>query len=98
MKDLNFQNSSGTVNVTYRTDLLGTAGNFTVHTITGLDGSPITVRDKLLLVAFKKIAYNTVDFINFARTNELQLICTPTNGGTPVTLWAMINSASDSGS
>lgn len=101
MKDLNFSNQRGTVNVTYRTDLLGTSGNFTVHSISGLpannDTPPASTRDKLLVASFSKLVYNVNSFITFATNNKLQLTVADPNGANLVILARKFNdSLSDS--
>jgi hypothetical protein len=98
MKELTFRNQAGTVVVTYKTDLLGTAGAFTVHKIAGLESvPPLTVRDKLLLKTFQHLTYTVDAFIRFAKINKLQL--TVFNQGTTTTLVGNFSdSASDSGS
>lgn len=88
MKDLNFQNAAGSVNVTYRVDTIQTSGNLTVMSITGLPGlgTAQAFRDEKLQVAFLKLPYTMQAFIDFAKANKLQLVMSDTNGANSSTL------------
>lgn len=85
MKDLKFTNQAGTINVTYRTDLIDSlANNFTVHQITGIDPqdaiSTLNARERVMIGSFKKISYNLFQFIAFAEEWGLTLTASNTDG------------------
>lgn len=102
MKDFTFSDESGSVNITYRTSLIGTDGAFTILQHPRLDDDPTkTFRDKKLAIAFKRLPYSVNAFITFAAANKLKLVMADSNGANSVILsrqWAQGHSASDSDS
>lgn len=82
MKDFIFTDpSESTTKVIFRTDLIGSNSNFTVHQITGLDIVPTYQQKKVaLLKAFNRLPYNKQAFIEFATANGLDLVMQDTNG------------------
>jgi len=99
MKDLRFTSQAGTVNVVYRVDLINTqSGNFTVHTISGLEIEAGTAgpRQYALYQAFRKLPYNIQNFQQFAVQYGLNLTISDTDGSNSVLLVGYSNSDSQS--
>lgn len=87
MKDFTFTNQFASVNITYRTSLIGTDGAFTVLQHPRLDDDATkTFRDKKLAVAFRRLAYTVNEFITFAKANKLKLVMADSTGANSVTL------------
>ncbi len=81
MTDFIFSNNSGSVNVTFRTDLVSGGNNFTIMSISGLDPTSLTLNNKQrMLLHYKRRAsdnevgqYGVGDFVDFATHHELNL-------------------------
>lgn len=70
MKLLRFKNEDGSIDVSYKTDLITESqSNFTVLSIEGLDDTEVAFG-----LQFKSLPTNKATFIKFATDNELQLI------------------------
>ena len=82
MKDFIFTDpSESTAKVVYRTDLLGTNENFTVHQITGLENVQTFQQKKVLLLkTFGLNYYSKAAFKAFALANGLDLTMQDSNG------------------
>ena len=87
MRDLTFTSEDGTVNVTYRVDLVG-GDNFTVFSISGLDEQDLTnnARENALAKAFKRLNYSLTAFKEHAEDYGLKLVSKLTTGGEATTL------------
>lgn len=89
MKDLIFTSESGSLNATFRVDMItNTTNNFTVHQISGLDvdDSSNTLRERQLIKEFKKLPYRLDEFKTFAENEDLKLVIQDTNGENSSTL------------
>ena len=82
MKDFIFSDpSESDSKVIYRTDLIGSNQNFTVHQITGLEDANRHRQVKVaLLKAFGKQKYSKQQFITFAQAHDLDLVMQDTDG------------------
>lgn len=97
MKDFRFRNQSGTINCTFRTDMIGsTDRNFTIMSISGLSDfdTTNTYKEKKLINAFKKLASNRQAFVAFAINNDLQLVQMDVDGSNQVVLAVMRDESS----
>jgi len=87
MKHFKFTNYDLTVNVTIKTDLIGSGQNFTILAIVGADDSIGANNDnKAILAAFKQLPSNLSTFIQFAEDNGLALTVSESNGDGSTTL------------
>lgn len=97
MKDLIVKNQSGTINATFRTDLIDASANdFTIMTITGLSEQDTTntYKEKKLINAFKKLQTTLQTFVAFCKLNELQLTLQNGDGSNPQILARMYDESS----
>ncbi len=92
MRDLKFSSDSGNLVVIYKTDLMNlTSQNFTVYSISGLDGQSSILhneREKALYGAFQRLPYTLGAFKNFAEDYGLTLTSSEGDGSNPVELVA----------
>lgn len=95
MKDYIFSDPSESPDVVlFRTDAIGSANNFTVHQIEGLDNVPWYQQKKAGLLAFGKRETTKQALIDFAIANQLDLVERDSTGDNSI---ALVDWDSDSG-
>lgn len=93
MRDLIFSNDSGSLNVTFRTDLIGSAKNFTIYEIRGLDDQSLTNNHAEQVMSefrkYRKVAggpYSLDEFVALAVHYGFNLTSIDTDGSDAVVL------------
>jgi hypothetical protein len=87
MKDYIFSDPSESIEVVvFRTDAIGSANNFTVHQITGLEEVPWDQQKKAGLLAFGKRETTKQALMTYAEDNQLNLVEQDSTGDNSTTL------------